>query len=117
MNNMNLNQLRKRVDKLDESLLGLLNQRGDLVRLIGGLKEKNGRPVFVPGRERALLDRLKIKNKGPLPAGAVEEVFREIVHACRSLQKSLTIAFFGPEATYTHLAAIRQFGRRSRFAP
>jgi chorismate mutase / prephenate dehydratase len=112
-----LDPLRRRIDQLDVRLLDLLNQRGRLVKEIGAVKQKDGRSVFAPERERDLLEHLKQINHGPLPAEAVESVFREVVHACRHLQKQLRVAYFGPEATYTHQATLRAFGRGARLAP
>ncbi len=108
-----LKRLRTQVDQLDQSLLDLLNQRGKLVQHIGVLKQKNGQSIFVPGRERALLSDLKSKNSGPLSNESVETLFREVIHACRNLQKHLTVAYFGPEASFSHAAALKSFGRRA----
>jgi len=44
-------------------------------------------------------------------------VFREIISACRSLEKKIRVAYFGPEATFTHLAARQQFGHSAEFLP
>jgi chorismate mutase / prephenate dehydratase len=112
-----LKRLRAHVDRLDNSLLELLSRRGRLVQDIGAIKEKNGQPVFAPERERDLLQQLKAKNHGPLPCDAIESVFREVVHACRNLQKELRVAYFGPEATFTHQAALRSFGRGAEYLP
>lgn len=112
-----LNALRTRIDKLDRALLSLLAQRGRLVKDIGELKMKSGQPIFAPGRERALLTHLKKINRGPLPPEAIDGIFREIVHACRNLQQRLKVAYFGPEASYTHAAALDSFGRNAEFAP
>lgn len=112
-----LQQLRKRIDGLDRSLLELLNQRGRLVQAVGALKLKNGQPVFVPGRERALLSRLKTHNNGPLSDQAVENLFLEIVHTCRHLQKQLKVSYFGPEASFSHAAALKSFGRNAVLVP
>ena len=105
-----LKKLREHIDRLDESLLKLLNERGRLVETIGQLKQKSSQSVFVPSREKSLLQRLKRINRGPLSNQAVQDVFYEIVHACRSLQKQLTISFLGPEATFTHQAVLKCFG-------
>jgi chorismate mutase/prephenate dehydratase len=112
-----LKTLRHRIDHLDRSLLDLLTQRARLVKDIGAIKEKNGQPVFAPGRERDLLARLKAQNRGPLSDEAVENLFREVVHACRNLQKRLTVAYFGPEASFSHAAAIKCFGRSAMLTP
>jgi len=112
-----LQHLRKRIDALDRSLLELLNQRGKLVQSVGALKLKNGQGVFVPGRERALLARLKAHNNGPLSDQAVENLFLEIVHTCRHLQKQLKVSYFGPEASFSHAAALKSFGRGAVLVP
>src|SRR5688572_29383626 len=112
-----LKKLRNQIDHLDESLLKLLNERGDLVKAIGQLKEKSSQAVFVPSREQLLLQRIKRLNRGPLSAQAVQDVFYEVVHACRSLQKKLKISFFGPAATFTHQAALKCFGPQAEMTP
>lgn len=104
-------QLRKSIDRLDQTLLGLLSQRAKLVKSIGALKIETGQPIFVPGRERMLLKQLQAKNPGPLSNDAIEALFQEIVHACRNLQKRQRVAYFGPEASFTHSAALQCFGR------
>ncbi len=110
-------QLRKRIDRLDQSLLGLLTERAKLVQGIGSLKMQNGQPIFVPGRERKLLKDLLAKNAGPLSNESIEGLFQEIIHACRNLQKQLAVAYFGPAASFSHSAALRCFGRDTQLQP
>jgi chorismate mutase/prephenate dehydratase len=112
-----IKKLRHHVDQVDRSLLALLSRRARLVKDIGTIKEMNGQAVFVPGRERALLSELKAKNKGPLSDEAVENLFREIVHVCRHLEKPMVVDYFGPEASFTHAAALKCFGRSARLVP
>jgi chorismate mutase/prephenate dehydratase len=52
-----------------------------------------------------------------LPQKALITIFREIISASRELQKPMTIAFLGPEASFSHLAARLHFGESSRFFP
>lgn len=112
---MTLTGLRRQIDQLDRRLLRLLNIRGRRVRSIGRLKKREGRAIFAPHRETDVLHRLKQLNHGPLPPEAVEGVFREIVNACRSLQRRHRVAYLGPQATFTHLAAVQCFGRYEEF--
>jgi len=112
-----LNKLRANVDRLDQSLLDLLNQRGKLVQRIGAIKQKKGQSIFVPGRERAHLSDLKAKNPGPLPDDAVQGLFSEVIHACRNLQKQMQVSYFGPEASFSHAAALKSFGRSAALVP
>jgi len=114
---MSLKKLRRQIDRVDEALLKLLNDRGHLVEAVGRLKEKNKQGIFVPSREQILLQRLKSLNRGPMTSQAIQDVFNEILHACRSLQKKLKISYFGPEATFTHQAALKSFGPQTDMVP
>ncbi len=112
-----LEKLRTDVDKIDDQLLRALNERAKIVQKIGRVKAERGEEVVAANRERQVLDRLAEANPGPLPAEGVEEIFGAVMNNCRLLQKPLSIAYFGPEATFTHQAAMKHFGRRARYAP
>jgi chorismate mutase/prephenate dehydratase len=60
---------------------------------------------------------MKQANPGPLPEEAVESIFREIFSATLALEKPLSIAYLGPETTFSHQAAIKQFGHSAVFVP
>src|SRR5437762_3225250 len=114
---MNLSDHRKAIDKLDERILELLNERTQHVLAIGEIKLKAGEEVYAPHRELAVLQRLAKLNKGPISSESVKAIYREIMSSALSLEKSMTIAYFGPEATFTHQAAIRRFGASLRYSP
>jgi len=114
---MNILAHRKVIDKLDERIVRLLNQRTRHVLEIGAAKLKSGAEVYVPDRERAVLGRIAKLNQGPLTAEALQAIYREVMSGALALQKSLTVAYFGPEATFTHLAAIRRFGASLSYLP
>ncbi len=112
-----INSLRKSIDALDDKILALLNLRGKAVKEIGLIKAKSGVDVFAVSREREILDRLAGKNKGPFSTESIEDIFQSIFASSRSLQKRVNVAFFGPEATFTHQVAIKHFGRNCEFVP
>jgi chorismate mutase / prephenate dehydratase len=112
-----LDEIRTRIDAIDTELLRLLNDRADLVHEIGLIKKGAGLPIYAPEREEALLQSLIQKNSGRLPPDAVRAIYREIMSASLALEKDLTIAFLGPEATWTHQAARSKFGLSVRYAP
>src|SRR5262249_44242803 len=72
---------------------------------------------YVPSREREIVERLTHKNTGPFPTHALRPVFQEIFSACLSLERTVKVAYLGPEATYTHLAVKKQFGLSARGQP
>jgi chorismate mutase/prephenate dehydratase len=102
---------RKKIDALDGQILALLNQRARIVLEIGKAKEQLNKEPFNLRREMEILRRLEGENPGPFPRQAVPIIFREIISACRSLEAELTVVYFGPQATYTHLACLDHFGR------
>ncbi len=102
-----LTELRQQIDALDDRILALVNERARLAQAIGQLKNGN---VYRPEREAQVLRRLLAANAGPLPAEAVERLFREIMSACRALEQPLTVAYLGPAGTFSEAAAIKQFG-------
>jgi chorismate mutase/prephenate dehydratase len=114
---MDLKSLREKIDKIDDQILKLLNQRTRAVREIAKLKEKARQEFYAPHREKKIVERLLKKNKGPLPQEALREIFQEILNASRSIQKKIKVAYLGPEATFTHLAAVKNFGKYATFIP
>ena len=87
MSNVELDQLRKKVDEMNLKLLDVINQRAELVQEIGRVKEKQGVNRYEPVRERAMLDLLKDKNDGPFYNSTIEHIFKEIFKAGLELQK------------------------------
>ncbi len=112
-----LKLLRQKIDSLDEQILHLLNQRAEVALEVGRVKSKNRRDPYNPQREEEILKRLESQNSGPFPGKAVASVFQEIISACRSLEIELTVAYLGPPATHTHLAAIERFGNSIQALP
>ncbi|MBE9610696.1 prephenate dehydratase [Chitinilyticum piscinae] len=99
---------RDAIDAIDAQVLQLLNQRAKHAHTIGEIK--GGGIVYRPEREAQVLTRIKELNEGPLPDETVARLFREIMSACLALERPLTIAFLGPEGTFSQAAAIKHFG-------
>ncbi|MBC8118367.1 MAG: chorismate mutase, partial [Burkholderiaceae bacterium] len=108
--NARLKELRNSIDAIDAQLLALLNQRAQLAIDAGRIKHDAGAPVFRPEREKEVLQRTAASNPGPLSSANVTNVFREVISACRALERPLTVAYLGPAGTFSEMAMQRQFG-------
>ncbi len=114
---MSLQQHRKLIDELDAKIVKLLNERTKHVLEIGAIKVKAGEEIYAPHRELAVIERVCKLNAGPITNDSLRAIYREIMSSALSLEKSMTIAYFGPEATFTHQAAIRRFGASLKYSP
>src|SRR5574341_1502308 len=114
---MNLDDWRSRINDLDDKILQLLTQRAEAALQIGDLKRRQEVPSYAPEREAEIVRRLAALNPGPLSAEAIAAVWREILSGCRALECALTIACLGPQATFTHQAALHQFGAAATCRP
>lgn len=113
-----LDALRVQIDRLDEQIVALLNQRARVVVEIGRTKQQTGTPVYAPDRERAVLDRLHELNRdGPLPDRCVEAVYRELMSGSFALERPLRIGYLGPAGSFSHAAAVKQFGSSVEHVP
>jgi chorismate mutase/prephenate dehydratase len=113
---VNIPEHRKVIDRLDEQIVRLLNERTRHGLAIGDIKLKAGEEIYAPHRERAVLDRICRLNQGPMTDDQLCAIYREIMSSALALEKTMTIAYLGPEATFTHQAAIRRFGSSLRYA-
>ncbi len=112
-----LSTLRHDIDSVDDRILELLNRRAELVIDVGRLKSVDQREFHVPSREREIYERLMGANRGPFPNEGLRSVFREIISASLALEAPMKVAFFGPKATFTHMAAMQQFGLSAELVP
>lgn len=113
---MNLDHIRSQIDTLDHDLLDLLSRRAELVHEVGLVKKRDGLQIYAPEREEALLRRLIDMNQGRLPEKSIRSIYREIMSAALALEDDLTIAYLGPEGTWTHQAAIKKFGHSVNYS-
>ena len=102
-----LKQLRDRIDVIDSELLKLISARAGLAQEIGQIK--NGM-AYRPEREAQVLARLCELNTGPLANEHIVRLFTEIMSLCRSMEEPLTVAYLGPQGTFSEEAALKRFG-------
>ncbi|MGA2563665.1 MAG: prephenate dehydratase [Steroidobacteraceae bacterium] len=111
-----LDELRARIDAIDEQLQALLNQRARLAQQAGISKHSDGHTVdfYRPEREADVLRRALERNRGPLRNEEIARLFREIMSACLAQEEPLKVAFLGPEGTFTQTAVFKHFGHSVR---
>ncbi len=107
-----LEPLRAHIDALDEQILDLLNERARTALEVGEVKKAfdAGGPVLKPEREALVVRRLQDVNAGPVPAEAIQAVWNQIISACRGLESTLTVAYLGPQGSFSEQAAYEHFG-------
>lgn len=108
---IDLKEIRKQIDAIDGKLLDLLNQRLQLVLEVGRIKHVSGQEIYAPEREQALLKRLALMNKGPMPENSLKAIYREIMSTAISLEKPVVIATLAPKGSTAHQVAQAKFGK------
>jgi chorismate mutase/prephenate dehydratase len=114
-----LSQIRDEIDRIDSELHRLLNDRARMAQKVAEIKlQSSGEVQFYRAeREAQVLRAIKERNQGPLSDEEVARLFREIMSACLALEQPMTIAFLGPEGTFTQAAALKQFGHSVNTRP
>src|SRR5271166_2102651 len=108
---------RARMDQISLEILRLLSARAQHAVEIGRIKHSSGASVYLPAREREVIEQMLAANPGPLSSDHLARIFTEIISACRALEHVPRVAYLGPEHTYSHEAARGAFGASVEFAP
>jgi chorismate mutase/prephenate dehydratase len=114
---LDIPKVRQRIDQIDDTILELLKERLDCAKNIGLLKSETNRAKWDPQRELEIYDRLRANNNDIFPYKALRSIFHEIITTCRLSQRKATVAYLGPEATFTHLAGVKYFGQSADYQP
>lgn len=107
--------LRERIDAIDQQLVTLLNDRSKLVVEVGEHKRGKGIPIYAPHRESQVLENVLKANAGPLSNRSIEGIYRELMSGSFALEQPLRVGYLGPPGSFSHLAAVRQFGSSVEF--
>lgn len=116
---LRLENVRDRIDAVDQRLLELISERAQLAHTVGEIKRADGGDIqfYRPEREAQVLRRIQGLNEGPLDDGSVAWLFREIMSACLALEEPTRVAYLGPAGTFSQMAALRQFGHAAELVP
>ena len=106
---------KRQLEKIDREILNLVNQRAELtVERTKHEKDPHGGHLV---EDAQMLDSIVKHNDGPMADDSVRAIFREVLSGSHGVNHSPRVAFLGPEYTYSHLAAIEQFGQTAILAP
>ena len=116
---LNLEEIRERINGIDERLQELINERATIAQQVGVAKGKLGSAVdyYRPEREAEVLRNVVDRNNGPMKDQEMLRLFREIMSACLAQQEPLKVGFLGPEGTFTQTAVFKHFGHSVRALP
>ena len=108
-----LTEIRDQIDAIDKQIQTLIGQRAECAQKVADIKTQGGKvdAVFYrPEREAQVLRAVKERNTSLLPDTEMAKLFREIMSACLALEQPVTVAYLGPEGSYSHASVIKQFG-------
>lgn len=107
-----LKKFREQIDLLDKKILKLLNQRANIAKDVAQYKKNsNNKNIFRPERESQIIKNLRSLNVGPLSSEHIQNIYREIISSCLSLETNLNVSYLGPEGTYSEIATNKFFGK------
>ena len=113
-----LEEIRKKINDVDDQIVDLLNKRGNIVIKIGNLKKNLNLKIVQPKREIEIIER--IKNKSTIfKKESMEAIWKEIISASKVIQDTITkVGYLGPMGTFTHQAALESFAKAgTQFIP
>lgn len=102
---IDLDDLRREIDQIDDQLHDLLIQRSETVQRLAALKR--GGPAMRPAREASILRRLIARHRGPLPGGVIARIWREIISSLTRYQSPQSVALFAGYGTLEHFDVAR----------
>ena len=94
-----LDNIRQKIDGLDNQIHDLLMERADLIMMISEEKKRQGIQIVQPAREARMIRRLIARHREPLPEEAIVRIWRELVSCVSLLQTGLKVAVCVPPTT------------------
>ena len=113
-----LQDVRARIDTIDDELLRLFNERASLAADTAAAKKAEGDAnCYRPEREQEVLRRLGKANPGPIRESDLRRLYGELISVCRSMEQELRVACFGDASSHTYAALLQHFGHSVQVEP
>ena len=84
---MGMDELRARLDGIDNQILALLSKRAQIILQVADFKQQHNIPAHIPARETAIFERLRTTNPGPLSGEAIERIYRIVIEEMRKFEE------------------------------
>jgi len=114
---MNLDKLRRKIDAFDSKIIELFNERANVVKEIGAIKNRKNAQIYAADREKQVFEKVSAKNKGPLSDKCLFAVYRELMAGSIMLERPVKVSYLGPEGTFSYFAAKEKFGSSIEYIP
>jgi chorismate mutase/prephenate dehydratase len=114
---MNLKKFRSKIDALDSKIIELFNERANVVKEIGAIKNRKNAQIYAPDREKQVFEKVSAKNKGPLSDKCLFAIYRELMAGSIMLERPVKVSYLGPEGTFSYFAAKEKFGSSIEYLP
>lgn len=85
---MSIDEIRMAINRIDNDLLRLFNERAALALEIGHIKKNLNLPIYDPRREKLIFEKMRQENPGPLDNAAVVRLFERVIDESRSLERA-----------------------------
>jgi len=95
----NLDELRRRIDEVDERIHDLIMERAEIIEAVAAAKKQNQTPALRPGREAAILRRLLGRHRGRFPRGSLIRMWRELLGGTVAMQTRFVVAVTLPQGS------------------
>ncbi len=107
--NKELEGYREKINKIDNTLVELLNERGEVAQKIGNLKKSLNMDAYQPEREKEIIERITLKSTILKPK-SMKAIWKEILSASKLIQGFIDkVGYLGPKGTFTYQAALKYF--------
>lgn len=84
-----IEHMRNEIDRVDDDLLRLFNERAHYAIEIGLEKRRLNLPIEVPEREARIMQRMARENHGPLDADSIMRLFEAVIAESRIAEQAM----------------------------